>query len=228
MGGQAHNNRDRYIDPRNDSQIGENGIKQDFDRRLFWRPGDCLVSPQTHCPTRPTCMTTNDSRKRPPNRRLVVAGARVTGATPIAAARGGRQIDEQRSAQPEPVGPGDGPTRSDEHEHQCCPREKYETKKRHQETIEGQFPPVCRRKPPQDNGKTGATHQEGNQQTHVVPSGCGSPTLAAALHRFRASTWTMRHFARQLLEFQQSVQQEPLIPLGAPLDHVPGKIPESA
>jgi arylsulfatase len=35
-------------------------------------------------------------------------------------------------------------------------------------------------------------------------------------------TWTMRHFARLINEFEASVKKEPLIPLGAPIDHVPG------
>ena len=34
-------------------------------------------------------------------------------------------------------------------------------------------------------------------------------------------TWTMRHFARLIMEFEASCAQEPPIPLGAPLDHVP-------
>ena len=36
-----------------------------------------------------------------------------------------------------------------------------------------------------------------------------------------AHTWTIAHFARILQEFQESVKREPLIPAGAPLDHVP-------
>ena len=36
-------------------------------------------------------------------------------------------------------------------------------------------------------------------------------------------TWTFRHFARLMGEFQASTQQEPLIPGGAPLDFVPKK-----
>ena len=34
-------------------------------------------------------------------------------------------------------------------------------------------------------------------------------------------SWTMAHFGRLLKEFQMSVAREPLIPAGAPLDHVP-------
>ncbi len=34
-------------------------------------------------------------------------------------------------------------------------------------------------------------------------------------------TWTLAHFSRILREFQDSVAREPLIPAGAPLDHVP-------
>ena len=34
-------------------------------------------------------------------------------------------------------------------------------------------------------------------------------------------TWTATHFNRMIGEFQASVQREPLIPRGAPLDHVP-------
>jgi hypothetical protein len=34
-------------------------------------------------------------------------------------------------------------------------------------------------------------------------------------------TWTATHFNRLLGEFRASVQREPLIPAGAPLDHVP-------
>ena len=34
-------------------------------------------------------------------------------------------------------------------------------------------------------------------------------------------TWTMAHFGRLLAEFHLSVQREPLIPAGAPLDFVP-------
>jgi arylsulfatase A-like enzyme len=34
-------------------------------------------------------------------------------------------------------------------------------------------------------------------------------------------TWTATHFNRMIGEFQASVQREPLIPAGAPLDHVP-------
>ena len=36
-------------------------------------------------------------------------------------------------------------------------------------------------------------------------------------------SWTMAHFGRLLGEFQKSVAREPLIPAGAPLDHVPWK-----
>ena len=35
------------------------------------------------------------------------------------------------------------------------------------------------------------------------------------------STWTMAHFGRLLSEYEESVKREPLIPAGAPLDHVP-------
>ena len=34
-------------------------------------------------------------------------------------------------------------------------------------------------------------------------------------------SWTMAHFGRMLKEFQASVQREPLIPAGAPLDYTP-------
>jgi arylsulfatase len=34
-------------------------------------------------------------------------------------------------------------------------------------------------------------------------------------------TWTFRHFARLINQFQASVAKEPPIPLGAPLDHIP-------
>lgn len=33
--------------------------------------------------------------------------------------------------------------------------------------------------------------------------------------------WTMPYFARILREFQESVKREPLIPAGAPIDHLP-------
>lgn len=36
-------------------------------------------------------------------------------------------------------------------------------------------------------------------------------------------SWTAGHFNRLLGEFQASVRREPLIPTGAPLDHVPGR-----
>jgi arylsulfatase len=34
-------------------------------------------------------------------------------------------------------------------------------------------------------------------------------------------SWTMAHFGRLLTEFRQSVEREPLVPAGAPVDHVP-------
>jgi arylsulfatase len=34
-------------------------------------------------------------------------------------------------------------------------------------------------------------------------------------------SWTVAHFNRLLAEFEESVHREPLIPMGAPLDHVP-------
>lgn len=34
-------------------------------------------------------------------------------------------------------------------------------------------------------------------------------------------TWTMFHFGKLLRAYQESVQREPLIPVGAPLDYVP-------
>jgi arylsulfatase len=34
-------------------------------------------------------------------------------------------------------------------------------------------------------------------------------------------SWTAQHFNRLLGEFRASAQREPLIPAGAPLDHVP-------
>ena len=34
-------------------------------------------------------------------------------------------------------------------------------------------------------------------------------------------TWTLAHFSRILRDFQDSVAREPLIPSGAPLDHIP-------
>jgi arylsulfatase len=43
-----------------------------------------------------------------------------------------------------------------------------------------------------------------------------------------AHTWTIAHFARILQEFQESVKREPLIPAGAPLDHVPTKTTASS
>ncbi|MDX6301718.1 MAG: hypothetical protein QOF53_2932 [Nocardioidaceae bacterium] len=36
-------------------------------------------------------------------------------------------------------------------------------------------------------------------------------------------TWTLQHFARLIGQFQTSVGREPLIPAGAPLQHVPGQ-----
>ena len=32
-------------------------------------------------------------------------------------------------------------------------------------------------------------------------------------------SWTVAHFNRLLGEFEESVKREPLIPMGAPLDH---------
>jgi arylsulfatase len=40
-------------------------------------------------------------------------------------------------------------------------------------------------------------------------------------------TWTMAHFGRMLKEFRASVEREPLIPAGAPLDFVPRAAPTS-
>ena len=34
-------------------------------------------------------------------------------------------------------------------------------------------------------------------------------------------TWTLAHFGRLLKEFQLSVQREPLVPTGAPVDYTP-------
>ena len=36
-------------------------------------------------------------------------------------------------------------------------------------------------------------------------------------------SWTVAHFGRILKEFAESVKREPLIPAGAPLDHVPAR-----
>ena len=36
-------------------------------------------------------------------------------------------------------------------------------------------------------------------------------------------SWTITHFNRLLGEFRASVQREPLVPAGAPPDHVPTK-----
>jgi hypothetical protein len=35
-------------------------------------------------------------------------------------------------------------------------------------------------------------------------------------------TWVVAHFVRLFVEFRASIQREPLIPFGAPLDFVPG------
>jgi arylsulfatase len=42
------------------------------------------------------------------------------------------------------------------------------------------------------------------------------PINATYLH-----SWTVAHFNRLLGEFHASIEREPLIPMGAPLDHVP-------
>ncbi len=34
-------------------------------------------------------------------------------------------------------------------------------------------------------------------------------------------TWTMNHFIRLITEFEKSTREESLIPMGAPLDHIP-------
>jgi hypothetical protein len=36
-------------------------------------------------------------------------------------------------------------------------------------------------------------------------------------------SWVATHFNRLIAEFQASVHREPLIPVGAPLDHTPSK-----
>lgn len=36
-------------------------------------------------------------------------------------------------------------------------------------------------------------------------------------------TWTLQHFQRLLREFRESLEVEPLIPLGAPVDHIPSR-----
>jgi arylsulfatase len=46
-------------------------------------------------------------------------------------------------------------------------------------------------------------------------------------HRY-VHTWTRAHFGRLLAEFEASVAREPLIPPGAPVDHVPNALPRSS
>jgi hypothetical protein len=41
-------------------------------------------------------------------------------------------------------------------------------------------------------------------------------------------TWVLEHTARLLTDFQKSVIHEPLIPVGAPLEHVPKHVKRSA
>jgi arylsulfatase len=47
------------------------------------------------------------------------------------------------------------------------------------------------------------------------------PKEREPFHPVYYHSWTVSHFARLLKDFQLSVVREPLIPAGAPLDHVP-------
>jgi arylsulfatase A-like enzyme len=49
------------------------------------------------------------------------------------------------------------------------------------------------------------------------------PKERESFHEPWLHTWTLHHFARVVLQFAASVAREPLVPLGAPLDFVPGE-----